>query len=283
MREEYADPGHFKAAPGRFFFVHLMRTGGTSLASQIRSNFGPDEGYPDDADPDRMFAAKASFTLLARLPPERLALIRIFSVHMPFCACELVGPDVVIVTMLRDPVERVVSHLKLAKRTVPGCAARSLEAIYDVPWLFHTYFDNHQTRMFALRRDDPIEIVEEEVRRRTALCDPHDDQFPERVNDVFDVLRTAYGPPLVLDEARLAEAHANLERVHVLGFLDRYDEVLGTLEREHGLRIVRHPPLNIGHTEDVPDALLARIARDNQRDIEFYGYARQLYERRRAK
>src|SRR5689334_6063385 len=54
----------------RFFFVHVMKTGGTSFVFQLLRNFAPDEVYPDvaldrrsptDAEP------YASLTALERL------------------------------------------------------------------------------------------------------------------------------------------------------------------------------------------------------------------------
>ncbi|HTD49691.1 MAG TPA: hypothetical protein VK771_03780, partial [Acidimicrobiia bacterium] len=60
--------------PGRCFFVHVMRTGGTTLEQQVRRNFPRAHVYPDpDIDfPDGDVMHHLEISYLLGLPIERL-------------------------------------------------------------------------------------------------------------------------------------------------------------------------------------------------------------------
>jgi hypothetical protein len=88
----------------QFFFVHVMKTGGTSLVLHVLANFAPPEAYPsekldrrrpDDPEP------YASIADLRALGSGRRASIRLYTGHMPFMARELIGSDVVTLSLLR--------------------------------------------------------------------------------------------------------------------------------------------------------------------------------------
>jgi hypothetical protein len=123
-------------SPGapRFFFVHVMKTGGTSFVFQLSANFAPAEVYPNEILDRRAptdLEPYASLADLERLSPQRRAQIRVFTGHLPFAARELIGPDVVTLTLLRDPVERTISVLKHFKRLYARYRDLPLDAIYD--------------------------------------------------------------------------------------------------------------------------------------------------------
>src|SRR5215471_6192155 len=103
----------------RFFFVHVMKTAGTTFVLQLGSEFPGSAMYPtggiDWHDPNDV-APYMSVPRLLALPPERRAQIRMYSGHFPYFACEQVDSQLVTLTLLRDPVERVVSMLKQLKR-----------------------------------------------------------------------------------------------------------------------------------------------------------------------
>ena len=102
----------------RFFFIHLMKTGGTSFVFQMLQNFEPDEVYPSalDRDSPTDVTPYASIPKMLALSPERRARIRVYAGHMPYVASELLGIDVIRLTLLRDPVDRTISMLKHVKR-----------------------------------------------------------------------------------------------------------------------------------------------------------------------
>lgn len=265
----------------RFFFVHIMKTGGTSLARAMDPSFSAEERYPGAPDKDEKMTAKASVNYLRNLPKERLNEIRSFNGHMPFFASKLVGPDVLSLTMLRGPVARVVSHLKQTKRMSPYFESMSLDEIYDIPWLFHSYFNNQQTKAFSMSANDLVELCDQDERHsRLAQYSDNAYNLSEPNAQMLKAMLYTFGWDAPINEERMAIAKANLKRVDILGFLDRFDELLSTLENDYDLRVQHMPPSNTGHQEQASADLLARIEEDNPYDLELYQYGQELYAQR---
>lgn len=235
----------------QFFFVHVMKTGGTTLFRHITKNFGREAVFPrreDRAFPGDM-GPNSDIAFLLALPPERLRSIGLFTGHFPYVVCEQLSIDLVTVTMLRDPVARVISHLKHTNRELPQFRDRSLEQIYEDPIVFPCFLDNHQTKVFAMTIDDPL-------------------------RDIMDVV--------AIDDARLAIAKANLEKVDVIGLTERHAEFLDELQGRFGWRFGAQGAENVSvEAGDVSPAFRRRIERDNRFDIELYAHAQHLLETRR--
>ena len=68
----------------RFFFLHVMKTGGATFRQHVVHNFGPGEVYPDPAFETNMFVANTRIEYLRDLAPERKAQIRAYTGHFPF-------------------------------------------------------------------------------------------------------------------------------------------------------------------------------------------------------
>jgi hypothetical protein len=236
----------------RYFFVHVMRTGGTTFEQQLRRGFPRAEVYPD---PDLDFPAgdimhHLEISYLLGLPAERLDAIRLFYGHFPFVVTEMLGGDLVTLTVLRDPVERTISLLRVMREQRAAWHELTLEQIYDDPSFFPRLVHNHQTKVFSITAQDRPQSYRDEI---------------------------------AVDAARLAIAKQNLERVDVLGLTEHYGEFLATLRERFGWQLSDAARLNAagGPPEESP-ALRRRIAHDNAIDIELYEHAREVYARRRA-
>ena len=138
-----------------------MKTGGTSFAFQLRKQFQPREVYPTvgfDLRDETDVAGYVSISRLLRLSPERRADIRVYTGHFPFVASELLDLDLVNLTLLRDPVDRTISLLKHFKRVSKLYHSKPLEEIYDDPFVFAHFIENHQTRLFSVTAEDKPEV-----------------------------------------------------------------------------------------------------------------------------
>jgi len=234
----------------RFFFIHIMKTAGASFRQHAYANFAPGEVYPTkelDAD---LQLANWSIEYVTSLPAERRARTRVYTGHFPFVTVELLGLDLITLTILRDPIDRTISRLRQRQHYDRECRSLRLEEIYEDPFFFAVHIHNHQAKMFAMTTQDR----------------------PESFMDVLDV-----------DERRLGMAKTNLEQVDVMGLQERFDEFLEEVEQRFGwrFRALRHghgvPPV----TSDIPRSFRRRIGEDNAADVAFYEHARDLYRQRR--
>jgi hypothetical protein len=232
-----------------YFFIHVMKTGGTTFVQHILANFSADAVYPSSTRGEGRKRAYYMIDELRRISLERRGSLRAYSGHFPFVAAELVGADVTL-AILRDPIERTVSILRHHRREDPRLHGATLEEVYDDGWVFPLYVHNYQAKLFAMTVDDKLESH----------------------LDLIDV-----------DEARLEIALTNLERVDVLGLHHRYAEFLDTMREQQGWTIGDVPDLRVSaDRRDVPSQLRERIAADNAAEMTFYEHAVRLYERRQG-
>jgi hypothetical protein len=237
-----------------FFFVHVMKTGGTSFVFDLLKQFPAESVYPNK-DLDRRHPADAEpymkIALLLEMAPERREQIRVYAGHFPYVACEMMGVDVATLTLLRGPVDRTVSVLKQFKRLTEKHAGSTLEQIYDDPHVFRHFVDNHQTKLFSLTRADEPK---------------------------------AFLRPIDIDGERLAAAKANLAKIDVVGLSEHYDDFIDELRRRYGWwpgGLEKPARTNVSSESwEVSESLRDRIAADNPFDLDFYEYARALVEQR---
>jgi hypothetical protein len=149
-------------------------------------------------------------------------------------------------TILRDPVERTISHLKQLQEADP--ANRPLEELYEDPDLYRPVLHDHQVRMFALAPSDDIEGY--------------------------------YSLPLDIDDARFARACDNLAQLDLVGFQHRYDAFEAALVDRYGWTLARVERLRRSEPLEVSAAFRRRIAEDNRADVAFFEHALARYEPR---
>lgn len=228
----------------RYFFVHVMKTSGSTFRSHLHDLF-PGGFYPDHfVPPGPAHLDNLMVQRVVGLAPEVHERITAYAGHFPFVVPSMIDPDLVTLTILRDPVDRIISHLKHCKRMEPQHQEHSLEEIYDDPWTFPMLLHNHQVKVFAMTRDDKLESV----------------------MDVVDI-----------DGDRVRTAMEHLRQVDVLGFTVDHASFLDECTRRYGLtfKATRGPWRVAREGWEVSDALRRRIEADNERDREFYELARE--------
>ena len=98
------------AGDRKLVFLHLPKTGGTTLHHHFASHFAPNEVCPE------------RFSRLHRMDPAEMPRYRFFSGHYNMQQVGLIPGPLFTVTVLRDPVERVLSNYYFWKRHPPGPA-----------------------------------------------------------------------------------------------------------------------------------------------------------------
>jgi hypothetical protein len=246
---------------GRVFFVHVMKTGGSTINWHVRSSLGPGEAYPD-RELDRLVvdgklnqADNLSVANMLALPPDRRRRIRLYSGHYPYAAVEQLGEDVATLAILREPVARTISLLRAHGR--PGAwgpnptkvfpmGSWPLERLYEDPSVYEPLVHDHQTKVFAMTPADG--------------CDTFSDV-------------------IAVDEGRLELAKENVRSLDVLGVTERWDDLVADVGSRFGWHVPVASRVNVGRTDDdrvASPSLLRRIAEDNAFDVELHRYATEL-------
>lgn len=255
----------------RFFFMHIMKTGGTSFQQQIRRSLDPTRVYPGpafcDSDEDFRVAKTSTDRLLGpdAPSPEKISL---YTVHLPLWTRDALGQDLVTITVLRDPVQRMVSHLRhMARGEMLG---RPLEDIYELHGA--GMLRNYQVGHFSQTQEEWEETNERRhvwyTRREMGIEPP------------------PAGAALPMDDQRFQRAVDRLDDVDVLATLDDFDRLTTYMTDRfgwapQGAAIVNAAPVD-GTTDQPPvsAALRAKIVSDNELESEFYEIARDASESR---
>ena len=130
-------------------FIHIPKTGGSTLRSVFKKNTRPEHAiFLDGIKP------KKSITELLSAPSHILSKTNLIYGHLDFGLHEQINKKPVYLTMLRHPVERVVSHYYYAKNhevhILHGAIHKKKLSLLDfVSSGISTEMDNLQTRMLT--------------------------------------------------------------------------------------------------------------------------------------
>jgi hypothetical protein len=278
-----------------FFFVHVMKTGGGTFRAHVNANFRAEERYPEiQHDEDDIYMAKLSVSRLLSLPRERQEAIRIYTGHFPLAAATMLQRDLTTLTILRDPVDRTISHLQQQQRLyAPEVTARVLARLRDESEdaerrarlseeerknvdLIATAASNHQPgepprsleEIYEDPNVNPKLIGNHQVRMFAFTPEDHMENFAE----VIDI-----------DDRRLTLAQEQLASVDLIGLQDHYEEFLAELKHRYKWKIASIDKVNASPRADVSAAFRRRIAADNAADVAFFEYARELWAKRRPR
>ena len=88
----------------QLFFLHLRKTGGTSLRSILYHNFHPDTVFQ-----------QYILSEFVKLSPDDISQLQFISGHLPHAVIPYLNQNALLVTMLREPTDRVVSFYYYVK------------------------------------------------------------------------------------------------------------------------------------------------------------------------
>jgi hypothetical protein len=223
-------------------FLHHQKASGTTLRTLLRCQYAP----PGVVDlPGELFDPAELAAVAEQIDPERTLLVM---GHLTYGLHRLVARPVVYITMLRDPVDRVLSLYHARLRKQEAGRADAVARFGDVmAWLDSGAIeaDNAQTRFLA----------------------------------------GAHPPIGGVTPALVAEATRHLERdMAVFGLSERFDESIVLLQQRLGWRDSCYVPQNITPDrpdyQTVPDEVRRAIAERNACDVELYAFAARLFEER---
>lgn len=263
MLERELEAGGEVAGSGmpRVVFLHIMKTGGTSLSHLLEQLAGS----------SRSCISVPLDDLLVMSTP-RLKQVRAVSGHIPYEALGLLPGPFQTITVLREPVERTLSHYREVRRTAGVPGELTLDQFladdrYAVP------SGNYQARSLAHTVDLAGAWITYSPTSRYLQTGGREDQ-PYPLQSLFDST-----PVALSDDQLLERAAANLSSVDLVGVTESLDGLGRRLCRLFGAPETSLAQLNVSeHTgsRDLPTHTRRLIEQRTAVDRELYELARRL-------
>jgi len=225
-------------------FLHIPKTAGTTLHRIIERH------YPQE----RIFSlgaiAQKSIREFKTLNPARRARIRVLKGHMGFGLHEFIPGPSAYFTLLREPIERVISFYYFVHR-------------------------NHEHYLYDFVQSDDIGLKEFTENRATPMIDNGQTRM---LSGVW--LEVGFGE---CTREMLNQAKRNLrESFAVVGLMEKFDETLLLLKQAFDWKNLFYTKQNVTtdrpQKDDLPPDTLDALSNVNRLDIELYRYATMLFE-----
>jgi len=228
--------------PPTLIYLHLPKCGGTTLNRLIEWEYPPHRIYSVDPSFFRW-----SYYRLLRKSPRRLDGLRVIKGHMPFGVHRLIGRPSTYITVLRDPVERVISEYYFALHYPLHPQHQRMQTLTLEQYATTTPHHNLQCKLLA---GSPAQ--------RDFLAGDCTEQTLEAA------------------KANLA-AHFSLA-----GLTERFDETLALFKVLFGWKLSHYASFNVGQQrqsrETVPESARQVIAERNRYDVAIYQHVLPLFD-----
>ncbi|MCP4430984.1 MAG: sulfotransferase family 2 domain-containing protein, partial [Gammaproteobacteria bacterium] len=239
-------------------FIHIPKAAGSTLSTIIDRQHHADNVYTAyvSVKPGTirtstpLQSADARLERLRALSDEKRAKIRVFRGHEGFGVHEFLPQPYTYITLLRDPVDRIISHYYYVLRTpthylYEEVTSRQMDLKAYAASGLSTELDNSQTKYLAGLEAPYLNYGDYSA----------------------DILKTA---------------RQNIrEHFAVVGLIDRFDETLLLLKKALGWKLPFYTRVNVTDNRprkrDLPTDTIRTIEAYNELDIELYRFAQSLF------
>jgi Galactose-3-O-sulfotransferase len=234
LRRTYTPPGTNRC----IIFLHLPKTAGETLRRTLKWKYGSEMLY--------LHTLTEPAESLEQVPLSKRRNARVLTGHLYYGVHEYIPQTCEYITLLREPVARVISfyyyilgrtdHYRHEELVRSGMSLE--EFVRSSP---ERGIENDQTRMLSGRGAGELEAG-------------------------------------ILGREALDEAKRNLERFLVVGLTERFDESFVMIRRALGWKLPLYLTKNVSTRPKPASATAVELIRErNQLDLELYDYARGLF------
>ena len=241
--------GNYRLRDGeQMCFIHIPKTAGTTMSAILESRFDHPKICPTPYWRDLRVMRKRD-----------MKAYQLFRGHFPYDVADLVPGKPVCITMLRDPIERVISAYEFMKTCI---------IVYPAAQKVQ-----EKARALSLKdyvRDPDVNGVINAQTRMIAGRDCQSKKIDQR-------------DPIALEIAK-----ENLQTFAFVGITEQFWDSMGLLSYQFGWT----PPKEIQRLmvgkkklrrENLPQDVIDVITEYNQLDLEFYQYCQSLFDAQQAK
>jgi len=248
-------PEHDNSASRALIYMHIPKCGGTTVTSILtKAVSGASHFMVDGGD------VAESRNRLASLPETERMRVRLLSGHLSFGWHELLRPArAQYITLLRDPISRVVSHYNHV------CE-----------------HEDHYLHAAVMGKRMTIgDYVESGI-----TCEVNNGQV-RQISGIEDIIQIPYGPSRLaygMDHSgALTQAFNNIQdHFLMVGLLERFDESMDALKRLTGIPIGAYRARNQGNPNRAvyrpTEAEIDVIRHYNRQDCELYAACTRRFE-----
>jgi hypothetical protein len=220
-------------------FLHLPKAAGSTLNRLIEWEYPLSEMYSIDP-----VFFRFSWAHLQRLSKKRLRRTRMFKGHMLFGLHAILPQPATYITVLREPVDRVISAFYFMR-------SYKLHPLY---WKFK--FENWSLEDFVRR--SPRDNVQCKI-----------------------IAGAEYNTPCTAEICEKAKEHL-IRYFSVVGLSERFEESLALMKLRFGWKLQRYSSFNVTRTRprraDVPQSTVDLIEEKNAFDISLYNCAANMFQ-----
>ena len=222
-------------------FLHIPKAAGTTLHRILERQYPPTAIFSIGSD------AHTSIREFKELPDAQRAAIRLFRGHMPYGLHSYLPQPATYFTILRDPVERVISYYHYILRTPDH-------------YLHDTVVGQKMSLKALLESGLPIMMNDTQVRLISGVW--ADVGFGECTPDILEMAR-----------------HHLAQSFSVVGLAEQFDATLLMLKRTYGWGRMFYVRENVGRGRDpqIDPETLALIRQFNQLDHTLYTEAQTQF------
>ena len=251
------------------FFLHIQKTAGTSVRKFLEAHFHQSKICPFKTWPE-----------LSRVSPAKQAEYKLFYGQHPVWLLDLMPSNCLFSTVLRDPVERTLSHFNYLKSELAPVAHTITRRNFPEFYFCQEVFGKKKS--FEDMLEDFTYIEYYVLNYQTRFLS----RSPRRTGE--EVLSTPADLVSSCSREILERAMSNLKRIEFVGTVDKLEQfLLYICHKLEWLYVDSTPVYNVSNStsqrlSELSEKTVKRIRALTRLDQELFDFASQLVEERSA-